>query len=232
MSESPSSLRQEMLSNGYIIVDNFYTIAEINKMRNICLFNMKIKGNMTTFQSKPNFMADPDYSGLVQCLRLNDINAVMKQIFNAPYRFCSHNDIGLNRVVTWHKDTLNNQYKKYQITDIWNNEHEIYKVLLYLQDNRGHDNGLTIIEKSFMEPDIRVDSSRIKTIHNKVGSLIIIDQRITHRGQQKQTIWEKDRILISLGFGKNNIFTDEFERGTVQRQNEQNGEMKRSVKPR
>jgi hypothetical protein len=27
------------------------------------------------------------------------------------------------------------------------------------------------------------------------------------------------RILVSFGFGKNNIFTDEFEKGTVLRQN-------------
>ena len=31
-----------------------------------------------------------------------------------------------------------------------------------------------------------------------------------------------ERILVSFGFGKNNIFTDNFEKGTVARQNEQN----------
>lgn len=30
------------------------------------------------------------------------------------------------------------------------------------------------------------------------------------------------RILVSFGFGKNNIFTDNFEKGTIQRQNDQN----------
>ena len=30
------------------------------------------------------------------------------------------------------------------------------------------------------------------------------------------------RILVSFGFGKNNIFTDNFEKGTVLRQNKQN----------
>ena len=29
-------------------------------------------------------------------------------------------------------------------------------------------------------------------------------------------------ILISIGFGKNNIFTEEFERGTIKRQYDQN----------
>lgn len=32
-----------------------------------------------------------------------------------------------------------------------------------------------------------------------------------------------DRILVAFGFGRNNIFTNNFEKGTIQRQNEQNG---------
>ena len=32
----------------------------------------------------------------------------------------------------------------------------------------------------------------------------------------------KDRILVSFGFGANNIYTEEFEKGTILRQNEQN----------
>ena len=31
----------------------------------------------------------------------------------------------------------------------------------------------------------------------------------------------QQRILVSFGFGKNNIFTDNFEKGTIQRQNDQ-----------
>ena len=32
------------------------------------------------------------------------------------------------------------------------------------------------------------------------------------------------RILVSFGFGKNNIFTDNFEKGTIKRQNDQNNQ--------
>ena len=46
------------------------------------------------------------------------------------------------------------------------------------------------------------------------------DQRITHRGMNRQV--KDSRILVSFGFGKNNLFTDNFEKGTVQRQNAQN----------
>jgi hypothetical protein len=218
--------KQELKEKGYIIIDDFYTLQDIIKMRHIILFNMKIKGNMTHFHSKPNFLIDPDFRDLLPLLRLNDINKIMREIFKEKeYHFCSHNDIGLNRIVNWHKDTLNNHYKKYQKTDIWSevdsHSYEIYKVLIYLQDHTQNKDGLTLIEGSHQIKEINIDKTRMKTIQNKAGSIIIFDQRITHRGQQQNNN-NQDRLLISLGFGANNIFTKEFEKGTIQRQNDQN----------
>ena len=221
------TLKTDLKEKGYIIIDNFYEINDILKMRNIILHNMLVKKNMLSTGSKPNFLGDIRYHNLIPFLKLNEINKVMKEIFDGPYHFCSHNDIGLNRIVYWHKDTLNNEYKKYQKTDIWSEvngeKHEIYKVLIYLQDNTLNDNGLTLIEGSHLDRNIHSNntlSSKIKTIHNKIGSIIIFDQRITHRGQLHNI--PGHRILISLGFGKNNIFTHEFEEGTIKRQYDQN----------
>ena len=232
------TLKTDLKEKGYIIIDNFYEINDILKMRNIILYNMLVKKNMLSTGSKPNFLGDIRYHNLIPFLKLNEINKVMKNIFDGPYHFCSHNDIGLNRIVSWHKDTLNNDYKKYQKTDIWSEvngeKHEIYKVLIYLQDNTLNDNGLTLIEGSHLDRNIHSNihsniqtnihsntlTSKIKTIHNKIGSIIIFDQRITHRGQLHNI--PGHRILISLGFGKNNIFTQEFEEGTIQRQYDQN----------
>jgi hypothetical protein len=58
-------------------------------------------------------------------------------------------------------------------------------------------------------------------LKSNIGDVIIFDQRITHRGQEYQNNLN-DRILISIGFGKNNIFTKEFEEGTIRRQYDQN----------
>jgi hypothetical protein len=149
----------------------------------------------------------------------------MNEIFKAPFHLCMHNDIGINRIVNWHKDTLNNQYKIYQKKNIWleyNNEtHQIYKFLIYLQDHSNNLDGLTLIEKSHLVPEIIIDNNK-KYINSLVGDVIIFDQRITHRGQFQNYNYKTDRILISLGFGKNNIFTKEFEEGTIKRQNDQN----------
>ena len=86
--------------------------------------------------------------------------------------------------------------------------------MIYLQE--GH--GLKIIPNSNQERNISIINPVL--INHKLGDVIIFDQRITHRGMEKQT--KNQRILISFGFGKNNIFTDNFEKGSIQRQNDQN----------
>jgi hypothetical protein len=220
----------ELKNKGYIIINNFYSITEIIKMRKIILYKMLIKKNMLSFNnnsgSKPDFLKDQEFKDLIPLLKLNDIHKIMKDIFNAPFHLCFHNDIGINRIVNWHKDTLNNEYKKYQTKNLWlednGEKHEIYKVLIYLQDHRFDNNGLTLIEGSHLISEIKIDNP--KTINNKIGDIIIFDQRITHRGQLNIDINRiiNNRILISIGFGKNNIFTKEFEEGTIKRQNDQN----------
>ena len=52
-----------------------------------------------------------------------------------------------------------------------------------------------------------------------IGDVIIFDQRITHCGAHSHV--NEPRILVSFGFGENNIFTDNFEMGTIKRQNDQ-----------
>lgn len=215
--------------NGYIIIKNFYNTLDIIKMRNIIIDKMINKKNMLNLGnnsgSKPDFLRDSMFKDLIPLLKLNNIHNIMKSIFNAPFHLCYHNDIGINRIVNWHKDTLNNQYKIYQKKNIWleheGEKHEIYKFLIYLQDHSTNNNGLQLIEKSHLNPSINITIENKKYINSSVGDIIIFDQRITHRGQFEN--YNKiDRILISLGFGKNNIFTKEFEEGTQKRQYDQN----------
>ena len=218
---------------GYIIIKKFYKIEDIIKMRKIILYNAFIKKNILFMGynsgSKPDFLNDNDYKKLIPLLKLNEIHHIMKEIFKAPFHLCMHNDIGINRIVDWHKDTLNNQYKIYQKKNIWseynNEKHEIYKFLIYLQDHSNNIDGLSLIEKSHLIPEIIIDKNNKKYLNSSICDVIIFDQRITHRGQNNND-GNLDRILISMGFGKNNIFTTEFEEGTQKRQNDQNKKIK------
>jgi len=208
--------------NGYILLSNVFTIDNINNFKNeVNNYINNNKNNIRNAQGVtiPNFIKYNEFLNTKNIINNNIINNKLIEIFNGNnYRFCSHNDIGINRVVSWHKDKLNDKYSSFQTIDIWstyeNQKHEIVKVLIYLQEG----DGIELVPKSHIEPIINTQNS-IKILH-KIGDVIIFDQRITHRGMEKQN--SQQRILVSFGFGKNNIFTDNFEKGTIQRQNDQN----------
>jgi ectoine hydroxylase-related dioxygenase (phytanoyl-CoA dioxygenase family) len=210
--------------NGFMILENVFEEKEINlfkkEIKNYVKNNKTIKnaGGITI----PDFIKNKEFGLLSEVRNNSKINNMLKEIFGENYRFCGHNDIGINRIVGWHKDKLNNKYAKYETVNIWEEKdgekHEIVKVLLYLQDHSNNNDGLKIVPKSHLVNNL--NSSGFVQLKPKLGDVVIFDQRITHRGMEKQVPME--RILVSFGFGKNNIFTDNFERGTVARQNEQN----------
>ena len=90
--------------------------------------------------------------------------------------------------------------------------------MIYLEDHSNDDNALKVVPKSHLEREIIRD--KFIQLKPKLGDIIIFDQRITHKGAENA--YGDYRILISFGFGKNNIFTDEFEEGTKKRQDKQN----------
>lgn len=217
---------EEFKKRGYIICGNVFTPNELDICKNevnAYFLKNKIKINKNS-NSIPDFVNK--HKMLINTIRLKEnatIHNALQNIFGGTnYRFCSHNDIGFNRIVPWHKDKLNGDVSKYQIHDIWtkigNEEHEIVKVLIYLEDHSNDNDGLQLVPGSHLLREINGKGGI--HLHPKKGDVIIFDQRITHRGMNKQS--KDSRILVSFGFGKNNIFTDEFEKGTIIRQNQQN----------
>ena len=218
------SIRSKIQKDGFVILKNIFTESEIKECRDeILSFIDKHKGFKSSGGiSIPNFIQHVNLSKTSQLKDDKNIQDALIDIFGTTnYRFCSHNDIGINRIVGWHKDRLNNEYRKYESVDIWDEhkgeQHEIFKVLIYLQNHQDNNDGLKIVHGSHLNRNIETK----KNIHLKpgLGDVIIFDQRITHRGMEKQV--KQKRILVSFGFGKNNIFTDNFEKGTVIRQNKQ-----------
>lgn len=219
------SLKRQITDQGYAILNDVFTKEELASCENE--INDYVKNNFL-FKSSGG-ISIPDFikkKELYKTSLLKDnkkIQAALLDIFgNDNYRFCSHNDIGINRVVGWHKDKLNREYAKYQSHNIWKSHqgqsHEIVKVLIYLQDHSNNKDGLQVVPKSHLTP--KIEPKKAVILQPKLGDVIVFDQRISHRGMKKQV--KDKRILVSFGFGKNNIFTDEFEKGTVLRQNKQN----------
>ena len=183
----------------------------------------------------PDFLARPSFSALHHLPTWPPLIDALQRIFRGkPFRFCAHNDIGINRIVGWHKDRLNDAYRPYQKLPLWSagnhgdGGHKIVKVGIYLQDHTHDDSALLIVPRSYTDP--RLDGTGARRLHPRKGSVVIFEQRSTHRGL---TIGEgllhtyfgdgRDRILISLGYGLSNAWTREFEAGTAARQKKQCG---------
>ena len=219
------SLKEQITDQGFIILNNVFTKEEIEDYRKQIL-NFKNKNKLRNSDKGftiPDFIRHKDLSGVGNMRNNEKIQAALLDIFGSDnYRFCSHNDIGINRICPWHKDKLNGSIAKYETVDIWKKhngeQHEIVKVLIYLEDHSNDNDGLKVVPKSHLTS--KINSQGYIQLKPKIGDVIIFDQRITHRGMEKQV--PNARILVSFGFGKNNIFTDNFEKGTIFRQNSQN----------
>ena len=183
-----------------------------------------------------DFIKHPQLEKVANIKNNKKINDILGEIFDDNYRFCSHNDIGINRIAGWHKDVdgvrtfvrcvRNDEHVEYETCDIWNEvdgeKHEIVKVLLYLEDHSNNNDGLKVIPGSHLKREINIKN--VHQLNPSIGDVIIFDQRITHRGTDKHI--SDTRILVSLGFGKNNIFTDNFETRTIKRQQQQNSTLR------
>lgn len=229
---TPPEVGQFYNKNGYFVFTNVLSHTEIDEYRDEIM--KYLSQNKNTIMKNADGFTIPDYiklSQLEKTATLKDhpkIHANLEILFHGlNYRFCGHNDIGINRLVGWHKDKLNGDVEKYQVHDIWGqyegDKHEIVKVLTYLEDHSNDNDGLKLVPGSHMKREI--NGTGAIQLRPKKGDVIIFDQRITHRGMDRQC--KDSRILVSMGFGKNNIFTDEFEKGTIIRQNNQNGVKRR-----
>ena len=214
-----NSIKDNYNNLGFVIVPNVFTPEEIDECRKeIQNYSKKSHTSIVDFIGR-NIL--PKTSKLKDSPR---IHRVLKDIFDSEdYRFCGHNDIGFNRIVSWHKDKLNTPYDKYEKLNVFNKKQNICKVAIYLQDHSNNYDSLHIIPSSQMNS--KINTNNCKTLQPNIGDVVIFDQRLTHRGR---SIWDifkfsygVPRILVSFGFGLNNEYTDQFEMGTKKRQSDQ-----------
>ena len=153
--------------NGYMIVENVFSEDEINYF----------KSETNLYLNKPNklflkvgkggsiidFVKFKEFNETVKIINNKIINKKLEEIFKGDdYRFCCHNDIGVNRITLWHKDKLNDEYAVFETIDIWSEHlgetHQIVKVLIYLQDHSNNDDGLKVVPKSHLIRDLDYSS--------------------------------------------------------------------------
>jgi len=225
-------------ADGYVVVPNIFDPAEIDALRAGIIQNKRkagakfsMLGPLDPGVTIPDFLSRGEFRFMHHLPHHRPLRHALRQVFGgAPYRFCSHNDIGVNRAVSWHKDRLNDEYRHYQQLPLWgpgsegpDGGHFIVKALIYLQDHAHDDHGLALVPGSHRTADM--DTAGMARARPPKGSVVIFEQRLTHRGMSVMEVVahhflsdSADRILVSLGFGLRNNHTAEFEAGTRARQ--------------
>ena len=172
----------------------------------------------------PDFLGIPELSRTAALKDSPALQEILATCFSGGvWRFCGHSDIAVNRVVSgWHKDILNGAYVNYMKRSPWSagpsgESYQILKLGIYLQDHSADASALQVVPASHLRPDL--GTSGAIRLRPALGDAILFDQRITHRGMEKQIAGS--RIMVSFGFGAENCFTDWFEEGTRARQADQ-----------
>ena len=217
----------EFKKDGFVIVDSVFSKEETAKLREITESFFSVSGNgfgNCDGVTQPGFIDFAHFSEMKNMIFSNPkILSTLKVVLGDEYRFCKHSDIAMNRQVGWHKDGLNGKYKIFEKTDPWknNSDYRIVKTLIYLQDHAdpSWQHALEVKKGSHLVNNLNDGESVF--LRPALGSVIVFDQRLTHQARYKK-INPNNRILITLGFGANNYYTDEFEQGTKARQDEQN----------
>ena len=215
-----SSALQEL---GYHIVDEVFSSEEIGRMREISYNYFLNDGGFrdSTGRAKPDWIKDESLLELKEIIDSKNLEDVIENIIGEQVSFVGHNDLHINRSVGWHKDRLNGEARKYEINNPWSvvgqEKMKIYKVNIYLQSHATGSDGLIVKKGSHLSESMSTGEQ--VTLNPSLGSIVLFDQRITHRAQ-----WSGgyNRMLICMGYGVRNCFFDEFKKGTEFRQNKQN----------
>lgn len=221
-------LRGLLAEQGYAHVQGLLKREEVERLRKVAYdycYGETRRALPLTYggYSVPNFLDIPELADAAWVPKDPRVQKLLTGMFNGTdYRFASHNDVGCDFVGVWHKDILRGSVAKFQECDVWSPdptgaEHEIYKVMFYLQDHVHDEQAMKVIPGSHVLRYTPWEKGYV-AVHPRMGDVVIIDQRISHAGNTFYDVLGKGRLFVQVGFGRANRFTDEFERGTVERQ--------------
>jgi len=235
-------LRKNLAVHGYAHVPGLLTREEVQAMRNLAetyCYGETRKALPLGYggYSVPGFLDLPEFAGAAWLPKDKRVHQLLEAAFNGTaYRFASHNDVGCDFVGVWHKDVLRGNVAKYQECDVWSRDdvgqqHEIYKVMFYLQDHLHDEQAMKVIPGSHVLRTTPWERGYV-ALHPRMGDTVIFDQRLSHSGNTFYNVFGQGRLFMQVGFGRDNRFTDEFERGTIERQKALQARMLKSPQPR
>lgn len=217
-------MNEQFLNDGYLVIEDIFTKEEVEFCRNISLEYFKKGGGFrnSTGKAKPDWIKEEELKPLYNLLASKNLEKIVENLIGEPVEFVGHNDLHINRNVGWHKDRLNNDARKYEVSSPWDNVNgetmKIYKINFYLQSHSDNSDGLVVKHGSHKVENMSEGQDVI--LRPNLGDIVVFDQRITHMAK-----WSGgyNRLLICMGYGVKNLFFEQFKLGTEYRQNKQNG---------
>jgi hypothetical protein len=221
-------LRSNIAEHGYAHVVGLLNRSEVQGLRDIaedfCYGDVR-KALPLSYggYSVPGFLDIPEFAKAKWLPEDDRLHTLLRAAFNGTdYRFASHNDVGCDFVGVWHKDILRGSAAHFQECDVWSqdaagSQHEVYKVMFYLQDHDHDEEALKVIPGSHVARNTPWERG-YTALHPRMGDAVVFDQRLSHAGNTYYNPLSKGRLFMQVGFGRDNRFTTEFERGTIERQ--------------
>merc|ERR1712125_132514 len=103
--------------------------------------------------------------------------------------------------------------------------------MFYLQDHVDDEQAIKFMPGSHVLRRTPWENGYV-ALHPRMGDAVIFDQRLSHAGNTLYSAFGRGRLFMQVGFGRANRFTDEFERGTIERQQSLQERMLKSSQPR
>ncbi len=243
----------ELRTNGFIIIRNVLTPAEVEQLRKVTIdfFSNESNPIIYIFSGKTKSNAMSAIPGLRFLLKNKNVAQIMKDVAGPDVRYAHHSDAHFNMLSGWHKDNYgDDDWAKGPNGETYN----AYKMAFYLQDHSNNNYGLTVRKGSHILREL--NKGEIVDLHSKPGDAVVFDMRISHIGKEpdffekiikfvnrnpksQAKIFERyrkmfgvpDKISVFFGFGVPNKFTQEHIDKTIARQNKQNKSEGYSIDP-
>ena len=132
---------------GFVLVPRVFSRNQVGRLHQQIMQRLPLGWHQEDGIALVGVYERPEFGFIRDLIDGQPIRSIADAVFaDAPegYRACGPHGIGINRVVGWHKDRLNNQYRRHEKAPLWGpgsavqGGHRIYKIGLYL-DAEGSD---------------------------------------------------------------------------------------------
>lgn len=150
------------------------------------------------------------------------LQALLSELYDDSYRFLERNEVLVQGLKSWHKDQIPFPQWKVGLGDEWTSfqapaqRYGLCVVVVYLQSHLDNDDALALVPRSHLTPTLTSASAlgeRVKILRPGKGAVVVFDWRLEHRSSANDTIAKlsllagKQRRLLSLSYGRDNLFS-------------------------